>query len=96
MKREFSEKYRKRLVAVRERLGLSRGEIAERMLTPVNTYRQWEAGSRSVPGVAVVAAESLRESKPAVKKPAARVAKAPARKPRKVASRRAARKPRRP
>lgn len=51
--------YRERLIAARERLGLSREDMAERLLTPRQTYSQWEAGVRRTPGVAVIAAELI-------------------------------------
>jgi transcriptional regulator with XRE-family HTH domain len=54
-----SESFRDRLIAARERLGLSRAEMAARLLTPRQTYEQWEAGARRTPGVALIAAEML-------------------------------------
>lgn len=52
--------YRERLIAARERLGLTRREMAARLLTARQTYEQWERGFRRTPGIAVVAAEALR------------------------------------
>ena len=59
MKREFSREYQVRLADARKRTDLSQSEMASRLLTPLQTDKQWERGSRSVPGVAVIAAESL-------------------------------------
>lgn len=56
--------YRERLVAARERMGLSRREMAARLLTPRQTYEQWERGFRRTPGVAVVAAEGMEARRP--------------------------------
>lgn len=56
-----TDDYRARLIAARERLGLSRREMAKRLLTPRVTYEQWEAAARRTPGVAVVAAERVAE-----------------------------------
>lgn len=53
----MADDYRVRLIAARERLGLSRREMAARLLTPPLTYEQWEVGKRGPPGVAVLAAE---------------------------------------
>jgi DNA-binding XRE family transcriptional regulator len=55
--------YRGRLIAARERLGLTPREIAERILTPRQTYEQWESGMRRTPGVAVFAVESIPNRK---------------------------------
>lgn len=55
----MSDDYRARLIAARERLGLTRRLMAARLLTPRQTYEQWERGHRRTPGVAVVAAEAL-------------------------------------
>lgn len=52
--------YRARLIAARERLGLTRIEMSERLLTPHRTYDNWEEGKQVIPGVAVIAAEGLR------------------------------------
>jgi transposase len=57
----MSDDYRARLIAARQRLGLSPRQMAARLLTPRQTYEQWEHGGRRTPGVAVIAAESLRE-----------------------------------
>lgn len=54
-----SDDHRSRLIAARERLGLSRREMAKRLLTPRVTYEQWEQSKRRTPGVAVAAAELL-------------------------------------
>lgn len=54
-----SHDYRSRLIASRERFGLTRREMAKRLLTPRATYEQWEKGQRRTPGVAVAAAELL-------------------------------------
>lgn len=54
-----SDDYRSRLIAARERLGLSRREMAKRLLTPRATYEQWEDGKRRTPGIAVVASEKI-------------------------------------
>lgn len=62
--------YRTRLIAARERLGLTHREMAARLLTPRATYEQWEADSRRTPGVAVVAAESLRRTQRRRERPA--------------------------
>jgi DNA-binding XRE family transcriptional regulator len=59
--------YRSRLIAAREALGLTRHEMAARLLTARQTYEQWETGARRTPGIAVVAAEALMSSRP--KKP---------------------------
>lgn len=56
---QATEDYRSRLIAARARIGISRRKMAHQMMTPYDTYRQWEQGSRRTPGVAVVAAESL-------------------------------------
>lgn len=58
---------RDRLIAARERLGLSRIEMAERLLTPAATYKQWESGARRTPGIAVCAAELLSPRRRAAK-----------------------------
>ncbi len=50
---------RERLIAARKRLGLSAQEMAEKLLTPRQTYLQWESGRRRTAGAAVVAAELL-------------------------------------
>lgn len=60
--------YRNRLIAAREKLGLSRKAMARLLLTPWQTYSQWETGTRRTPGIAVIAAEDavrLRQFKPA-------------------------------
>ncbi len=51
--------YRQRLIDARTALGLTERQMAERLLTPWQTYQQWERGSRRTPGLAVVAAELL-------------------------------------
>lgn len=51
--------YRRRLIEARKKLGLSRREMARRLLTPWQTYRQWESAERRTPGVAALAAELL-------------------------------------
>jgi len=51
--------YRARLIAAREALGLDAAEMAAVLLTPRQTYSQWESGGRRTPGVAVAAAEGL-------------------------------------
>lgn len=60
-----ADAYRARLIAAREKLKLSRREMAKRLLTPRNTYEQWETGARRTPGVAVVAAERIAIELPA-------------------------------
>jgi len=54
-----SDDYRARLIAVREKLNLTREEMAARLLTPADIYSGWEYGTRRIPGTAVVAAEGL-------------------------------------
>ena len=56
--------HRERLMLARQQLGLSHAEMAARLLTPRQTYAQWEAGSRRTPGTAVVAAELLMQQRP--------------------------------
>ena len=51
--------YRDRLIAAREQLSLSRAAMAKRLLTPRQTYEQWEEGTRRTPGIAAVAAEAI-------------------------------------
>jgi hypothetical protein len=51
--------YRERLIAARTRIGDGPAQMAARLLTPLNTYKQWESGARRTPGVAVVAAEAF-------------------------------------
>jgi DNA-binding XRE family transcriptional regulator len=48
---------RLRLIGARERLGLSPGEMAKRLVTPRQAYEQWESGKRRPPGPVIVAAE---------------------------------------
>lgn len=55
----MSDDYREKLIAARRRLGLSRKDMARRLLTPWQSYQQWESGVRRTPGVAVAAAELL-------------------------------------
>lgn len=55
--------YRARLITARERLGLSPAQMAKRLLTPRQTYSQWEDGRSRTPGAAVVAAEMLADRK---------------------------------
>jgi hypothetical protein len=55
-----ADDYRARLIAARARLEISPTRMAARLLTPHQTYLQWESGQRRTPGVAVVAAEALR------------------------------------
>jgi transcriptional regulator with XRE-family HTH domain len=54
-----SDEFRERLIAARERLGLSIREMASKLMTPRATYEQWEDGTRRTPGIAVAAAELL-------------------------------------
>lgn len=49
------------LRAWREQLGWTQEDAAERLKTPVGTYRRWEQGSRRVPGIAEVATALLTE-----------------------------------
>jgi hypothetical protein len=51
--------YRRRLIAARERLGLGHAEMAQRLLTPLYRYMEWESAARATPGAAVIAAEAL-------------------------------------
>lgn len=51
--------FRQRLIVARGALGWSPQEIANRLLTPLAVYEQWECGKRPTPGAAVVAAELL-------------------------------------
>jgi hypothetical protein len=51
--------YRERLISARYKLGLSERKMAEALLTPVSTYKNWESGSRRCPGIAVVASEGM-------------------------------------
>jgi DNA-binding XRE family transcriptional regulator len=55
--------YRPRLIAARKRLGLEPSEMAERLMTPHQTYDQWESGASQTPGVAVVAAETITKAR---------------------------------
>jgi transcriptional regulator with XRE-family HTH domain len=57
-KRGMTDDYRARLIARRKKLGLSRRQMAAKLLTPLVTYEQWETGARRTPGVAVSAAEA--------------------------------------
>lgn len=50
---------RARLIDARRRLGLDMRAMATRLMTPRQTYEQWERGTRRTPGIAVVAAEAL-------------------------------------
>lgn len=54
--------YRERLIAAREKIGISRAAMAKFLMTPRQTLDQWENGSRRTPGVAVVAAEVLTKN----------------------------------
>lgn len=58
----MTDDYRARLIAARQRLGLTPRQMAERLLTPRQTYEQWESGARRTPGVAIVAAEALKRA----------------------------------
>ncbi len=51
--------YRSRLIAVRKKLGLSRDEMAKRLLIPRAAYEQWEDGEKRAPTAVVRAAESI-------------------------------------
>lgn len=57
---------RDELVAARKALGLTQAEFAAQIDTPLNTLKQWEAGTRRTPGVAVVAARLLQTAEPSV------------------------------
>jgi DNA-binding XRE family transcriptional regulator/transposase-like protein len=48
---------RLRLIAARERLGVSPGQMAKRLMTSRRMYEQWEGGKRPTPGPVLVAAE---------------------------------------
>lgn len=51
--------YRSRLIAVRKKLGLTRGEMAKRLLVPRVAYEQWEDGKKPTPSTVVRAAETI-------------------------------------
>lgn len=57
--RNKENEYRIRLIAARSGLGLTRQEMADVLLTPVQTLIQWEIGRNRTPGIAVAAAELL-------------------------------------
>lgn len=59
MKRPPSSAYRRRLIRAREALELTPAQIAAELLTPRQTWQQWEHGTRRTPGIAVWAAERL-------------------------------------
>jgi hypothetical protein len=56
--------YRDRLLSAQANLGVSNREMALLLMTPRQTYDQWVGGRRRVPGVAVVAAEGVRDADP--------------------------------
>lgn len=60
----MTDEYRARLLAARNRIGLSPRLMAKMLLTPRQTYEQWEAGSRRAPGIAIFAIESIRAPGP--------------------------------
>ena len=47
------------LRARRERLGMTQAEIAEKLLTPKDTYRNWEQGHRKAPGCLEIALQKI-------------------------------------
>lgn len=51
--------YRTRLIAARAATGLDQARLAAALLTEMETYQRWEAGTEPVPGAAVVAAEMM-------------------------------------
>ncbi len=51
--------FRSRLIAARNKLGLSRREMAKRLDTPRAAYEQWEDGKRRTPSGVMLAAESI-------------------------------------
>jgi DNA-binding XRE family transcriptional regulator len=53
--------YRSRLIAVRKKLGLTRGEMAKRLLVPRVAYEQWEDGKKPTPSAVVRAAETIAD-----------------------------------
>jgi DNA-binding transcriptional regulator YiaG len=54
--------FRRRLIAARQVLNISRAELAAHLLTPVETLIQWEIGRHRTPGLAVAAVELLCEN----------------------------------
>lgn len=51
--------FRERLIAARTRLNLTKTQMADILMTRVETYRKWENGRARVPPTAIVAAEII-------------------------------------